>query len=228
MSNSTGFVSYDMADGLGVRAQVMVTKGELPIKRITLNDDESMARVDFDSADAGLKFPIHANIPTKERDGSAKPAYEALVAAKKSGAPIAFRIETQRKKMVDRRIPFPPAKDSDKVAGEKYLEIQGGADVVKKLVSVGSVATAEQITDPTEDLRWMNIPRTMAPAFIDENPAAAAVAGGGFDASKVLDQYVAAVKADLPQEMTRMIGAIAIAAGASLEEFFEAARRANN
>lgn len=42
----------------------------------------------------------------------------------------------------------------------------------------------------------------------------------------VLAQYVAAVRAGLPQEMTRMIGALAIASGATIDEFHAAAREA--
>lgn len=220
MSNVQGFISYDTPDGLGIRAQVVVTKGELPVKRITLNDAETMAKIDFDADAGGLKFPIHANIPVDS------PAFALLKAAKESKEPISFRIETQRKKNVDRRLPFPPAKDSDKEAGVTYLETQGGKEVVKILVAAGDEVTREMRTDADEDGRWSNIPRAMAPAFIDENPAAAAVAGAGLDPQVVLSQYVAAVRADLPQEMTRIIGALAIASGASIEEFFAAARKA--
>lgn len=216
----TGFLSFDTADGLGIRAQVVVTKGELPVKRITLSDDEKMAKIDFDAEAGGLKFPIHANIPA---DG---PAFEVLKAAKASGEQVAFRIETQRKKNVDRRLPFPPAKDSDKETGVTYLETQGGKEVVKKLVAAGDVTTHEIVTDVTEDSRWMNIPRSMAPTFIDENPVTGVIAAAGLDPQAVLSQYVAAVRSDLPLEMTRIIGALAIAAGASVEDFFDAARKA--
>lgn len=215
-----GFMSFDTSDGLGVRAQVVVTKGELPVKRITISDDEKMAKIDFDAEAGGMKFPIHANIPVDS------PAFAVLQAAKESKEPVAFRIETQRKKNVDRRLPFPPAKDSDKESGVVYLETQGGKEVVKKLVSAGDVVTDEIRTDVSEDSRWSNIPRSMAPAFIDENGATTAIAGAGLDPQVVLSQYVAAVKADLPQEMTRIIGALAIASGASVADFFDAARRA--
>lgn len=39
-------------------------------------------------------------------------------------------------------------------------------------------------------------------------------------------QYVAAVRAGLPQEMTRTIGALAIASGATIDEFHAAVREA--
>lgn len=220
MSTVQGFISYDTPDGLGIRAQVVVTKGELPIKRITLNDAETMAKIDFDAEAGGLKFPIHANVPVDS------PAYEVLKAAKESKEPVSFRIESQRKKGIDRRLAFPPAKDSDRVAGEKYLETQGGKEVVKKLVAAGEIVTHEQRTDVDEDARWASIDRASAPAFLDANPAAAVVAGAGLDPQVVLSQYVAAVQADLPQEMTRIIGALAIASGASVDDFFEAARKA--
>jgi hypothetical protein len=226
MSNVQGFTSYDTADGLGIRAQVIVTKGELPVKNISLNDAGTMAKVDFDASAAGLKYAIHANVPVADRSGKENPAYEALINAMASGEPIAFRIETQRKRDIDRRLPFPPSNDSDKKADVTYLKTQKGEEVIKILVSAGDVTTHEIRTDVSEDARWANIVRAMAPAFIDEMGVANSVAGAGLDPELVLSQYVAAVQANLPQEMTRIIGALAIAAGASIDDFIATAGKA--
>jgi hypothetical protein len=218
MSEARGFISYDTPDGLGVRAQVKVTKGSLPIKSIRKNDDGSMAQISFDHEAAGLNFPIQGHLPC-DTD-----AFKAAEAAKESGEPVAFRIETQRKKSVDRRSAFPPAKDSDKRDGVSYMDIQGGKDVVKKIVLIADKPTSELRTDVNEDARWMSLPAAGAPAFLDENPVAAA--GAGLDPQVALAQYAEAVKAGLPQEMTRLIGALAIAAGASISEFTAVAKQA--
>lgn len=54
------------------------------------------------------------------------------------------------------------------------------------------------------------------------------MAGGlTLNPEQVLERYVAAVRADLPREMTRIIGALAIASGATVEQFLDAARDAS-
>jgi hypothetical protein len=217
MSSVRGFISYDTPDGLGIRSQVKVTKGSLPIKGIRKNDAGTMAQISFDHEAGGMNFPISGHIPVDSL------AYAEAEKAKADGTEIAFRIETQRKTKVDRKAAFPTG---DKVDGVDYLDIQGGKDVVKKLVQIGSETTHEIRTDVNEDDRWMNISAVNAPAFIDDNGSAATtvVAGGGIDPQEALAQFVECVKSPaISDEMARMVGAIAIAAGASIDEFTAAA-----
>lgn len=55
------------------------------------------------------------------------------------------------------------------------------------------------------------------------------MAGGlSLNSEQVVSQYVIAVRAGLPQEMTRLIGALAIASGATVEEFYAASREASH
>jgi hypothetical protein len=211
------FTSFDPTDGLGIRAQVKVTKGNLRVKRITPNESGTMAKIDFDVEELGLKHVVHANIPSNTSQ------FEALKAAKEAGEPIEFRIETQRKQNVDRTRPFPPAKDADRVNDVQYLVVSSGTDVVKKLVSVGGVATAEQVTSTDEDARWSSIPAANLPKFVDENPSSVVSSGGSFDKEVALTGYREAAAAGCSQDFLNTVAAVCVALGVPFADIKAAA-----
>lgn len=203
------FVSFDEPDGLGIRAQVMVTVGSLPIKNV--NSNSGVARVEFDhKAAENLSFAISANVL------ESAPFYQALVDAAGTGQPVSFRLETQRKNAIDRRFAFPPKEERDRVEGVTYLTTQGGQEVVKKLVMVNGISNEEMRTDPAQDDKWANVPRSQVPAFIDvaNSPE---MAGGGSaqfpDVSATLREM--ADRGGFSPAVAGTVGALAIAGGMS-------------
>jgi hypothetical protein len=163
------FTTFDKPDGLGIRAQVVVSTGALPVKRVTPGD-RGIAKIEFDHTAADLKFGVHGNVPENA------PFYQALLDAVGTGQPVNFRLETQRKKDTDRTLPFPPHSDKDRKDGQNYLTTTGGEDVVKKVVMINGVASDEMRTEPAEDEKWANTPKANLPTHLSVDPNAAPAA----------------------------------------------------
>ncbi len=191
MKYQSGFISFRHQTVNGVRAQVKVETGTLPVKEIT--DAGSMKKVVFDISALGnvkLKRDPYANINPSE------PAYVLCEAALATGEPVSFRVESQRKKSVkELRAPM--------------SSLDAASQTVRCLVAVNDEVTGEAQTSPSEDGEWREVAQSEAPDFID---TASSPASGGMnpaDAFSVFDRVVKARGADSD-------AAIAVAAVAAI------------
>lgn len=165
-------------DAFGIRAQVNVAKGVLPVKSIAdVGAKGTMARVTFDISAMGnpkLVQNPYGNVSKSSQ------VYEACVAAHESGAPVAFRSETIRKQGVSSTIPL--------------SGLAASSETVRALVAAGGHSTDEQCTDPADDIVWMRVPDDQRPDFLDTNEAPAGV--DEVVARSIYDRVVAARGAD--------------------------------
>ena len=140
MSNETqkktpfNFISYDGADETGHRAEVQVQVNRGKVKEIKENSAKEVADVHFTVPN--LKYAIHGWIPTTE------PAYELIKLAQEADEEVSFRIETQRKRNVDRKIPMAELKPDMATAKENVMVL---------LVGINGTLTSEHSTHPSED-----------------------------------------------------------------------------
>lgn len=155
-------------DAFGIRAQVNVATGVLPVKTIQdIGAKGTMAKVIFDISALGnpkLRQDPYGNV-SKTSD-----VYAACVAAQESGEAIAFRSETIRKQGIASTTPL---------AG-----LSAASETVRALVAAGGHATDEQCTDPADDSVWMRVPDEQRPDYLDTNEAPA-----GVDEAKARDIY---------------------------------------
>lgn len=132
------FKSYDGVDKNGVRAEVMVQTGSGRIKELnpkgTQQPDGSYRNMEvvFDPDNPHLKRKVYAML-----DVTAKDLWDKIQEAQKTQQTIEYRIESTRKRNVDRTIPF-----EDLVFTEQVIRI---------LAAIDDVFSHEAKTDPAED-----------------------------------------------------------------------------
>lgn len=151
MQYQAPFISYTAPDDAGVRAQVKVETGVLPIKSI--EDAGRMKKVTFDIAALGnakLKRDPYANISPTEA------AYAEALASFKAGVPVAFRIEAQRKASLrlSRKTPL--------------AALNAQTETVRCLVAINTTRTGEALTSPAEDANRVQVSPEDAPDYLTD------------------------------------------------------------
>lgn len=207
------FLSFDGIDNQGVRAEVMVQTGTGRIKELipkgkpSENGTYRNFEVVFDPDNPHLKRKVYALLDT-----TAKELWEYVQAAQADQRDISYRIESQRKRNVDRT--------------KKFDDLIHTEEVVRVLASLDNVFSHEAKTNPKEDPSGENpsaldqdLPATGPITIVGAAPAAPAAAA---DPATVLAGLAAARKAELPATTVDTLVALALAAGADLDDVLAA------
>lgn len=201
------FLSLDGIDKSGVRAEVMVQTGTgkireiLPKGKAAADGSYRNVEVVFDPDNPKLVRKVYASLDT-----TSKELWEYVQAAHKEQRDISYRIESQRKRTVDRKIKFEDLRPAD--------------DVVRVLAGIDAVFSHEAKSNPAED------PDNGAPSALqqDLNSGAnvSAVSGGSDDKAvssvRLLSELAKARQLNLSTTIIDTLVANAITAGATLEE----------
>lgn len=200
------FVSHDGEDAQGVRAEVWVQTGTGTITTIERKDDASSknAMVVVKSSLAQVKKPIKGWIDKSD------PVYAEVLAAHESGREVEYRLESQRKKAVDRTTPIAELRVNTEVAGENTMMIFAGLD---------GTLTKEAVTNPAEDPTPGGRNRAT-----DPKPAATAPAPVGpvFDKDAALAALATARATGMDETVIGAAAALALMAGATAKQVTEA------
>lgn len=150
------FVSHD---GDGTEVYVATAKG-----KVTRIEEKGNAAVNAIIESAYLEYPLNGWLNKDEA------IYETLLKAKESGEEVEVRIESCRKPGIDRATPI-----------KELRENNANKNIIKKLVSVNGVFTAEALTNPEDD----PVSGRPTSALHSPRPAGApAATGGGSSADK--------------------------------------------
>lgn len=196
------FVSHDGTDPNGIRAEVYVQTGTGTVKELKENGNNINVFMAVD----GLKHPIGGWTSKSEA------IYPMLVEAYESGREITYRIESQRKNGIDRATPIAVLRETMDTAKENCRNL---------FVGVDGTLSSEAVTDPAEDpYAGGRIPATDP----RNKPAAAPTAGGpgGFTAEQALTGLAAARQGGLSDSIIDSAAALALAAGASVQQVLTA------
>lgn len=195
------FISHDGTDVSGIRAEVHVQLNEGVVKKI---EDNAKGTSDIYFTVGALKFPVHGWI------GLEDPVYALVKAAFLSQETVTFRIESQRKRNVDRSIPIAELRLTTEVARENTTPILAG---------LNGVMSTEALTNPAEDPKQN--PSGRLPATAEDMAPQANAAAPTSSASKAdLLGVLAEVAADetVAETIVAAIAAQAIIAGVSITE----------
>ena len=151
------FVTHDGPDENGVRAEVWVEKGVGKIVNLTVPKGVN-ARLEIKTE--GFDHPQYGWTRTDD------PLYPKIVEAYESKADIQYRIESQRKREIDRALPIAPLREDMALAKKNTNKI---------FAALNGEHTLEAVTDPNEDPapngRISAIGKTPAPAPAESAPA---------------------------------------------------------
>lgn len=202
------FLSFDGVDKNGVRAEVMVQTGTgkireiLPKGKAAADGTYRNVEVVFDPDNPKLVRKVYASLDT-----TSKELWDYVQAAHKEQRDISYRIESQRKRTVDRNIKFEDLRPAD--------------DVVRVLAGIDSVFSHEAKTNPAED------PTNGAPSALQQDliatPQSSAVVAATPTAAQVsperlLGELAKARQLNLSATIIDTLVANAVTAGASLED----------
>lgn len=199
------FTSFDGVDNNGIRAEVNVQVGTGRVKEIVPRGKPSPdgtyrnVEVVFDPDNPLLKRKVYALLDT-----TASELYNYAQEALADQRTVTFRIESQRKRGVDRTISF--------------ADLQHAEQVVRILAAIDTVMSHEAKTDPAED------PSKDNPSALEQNRAKATavsttVGTPGYDRSTVL-AAVAAATAHNAQGVVDALTAQALLAGVEPDDLF--------
>lgn len=198
------FISHDGVDKNGVRAEVSVQVGTGRVKEINGRgkeaDDGSFRNVEvvFDPDNPLLKRKVYALLDT-----TAKDLFDYAQAALNDQRTVAFRIESQRKRGVDRTVKFEDLKHTE--------------EAVRVLAGLDNVFSHEAKTDPAED------PSNDNPSALEQHKQGLPVSSPGgpvaaVNLDTVLEQLGAARNAGLSATIIDTLVGHALAAGATIEQ----------
>jgi hypothetical protein len=195
------FTSHDGTDENNVRAEVYVQINEGIVDQIK-DGDKGTSDVYFKVEN--LKFPVHGWV------GQDDAVYELAKVSLLSKEPISFRIESQRKKKVDRTIPIAELRASTEMARENTTPILAG---------INGVLSKEAITNPNEDPKPNPSGRLAA---TDDDMKSSNPAGGtsvSASAESILETLAdVAANETVADDIVAGIAAQALIAGASITE----------
>lgn len=134
------FISYDGADGAGVRAEVKVSTGIAPIE--SMEENGKSLKVVFSAANT--KYPVHASVRATDEK-----MVSLLREAQEAGEPVAFRIEVVRRNGVDRTTPFEEL--NKEAARTLYRNLAGVARAEDEGNQDAWVRSRDAVTNPAED-----------------------------------------------------------------------------
>jgi hypothetical protein len=177
------FIALDGADENGTRAEVYVQLNRGTVKEIQERTDKGVADVKFDVAK--LNHPIHGwiGIDTK--------TYEEVKRAKETGEEVEFRIESQRKPGIDRKIPMSELRKDMSAARDNTRSL---------LVGVNDIYTDELMTNPNED---PNASGGRYPAGTGAPSASTPASGGSavtVDQASILERLASALTNNLVRQ----------------------------
>lgn len=197
------FVSHDGPDEQGVRAEVWVQVGTGTVTAVEHQEDAAKqnAMVVIRSDHAAVKRPVKGWVAKRD------PLYPAVVDAAASGRAVEYRIESQRRRGVERDVPITDLRADTETAGAKTISILAGLD---------GVLSAEAVTSPAED------PHTGDRIPAAREGVAAGAQAGAAEVERVLGALATARRAGLPQGVVDAAAALALAAGASARQVQEA------
>lgn len=188
------FKTHDGKDNNGVRAEVNVMTGTGRIKQITKKDDSRNAEIEFDPDNPNLKRKVAGFLDT-----TSLPLWEHVQAAHKDQRTIEYRIESQRKRKVDRTIPF-----DDLVATE---------DIVRILAAVDGIRSSEAVTNPAEDPNDGRVPATEEDRVVNN-----VVTGASISPAQALSALARARQEGLSENVIDSLVAHALVSGADFDE----------
>jgi hypothetical protein len=207
------FVSFDGVDKNGVRAEVMVQTGTGKIKELVPRGkaaaDGSYRNVEvvFTPDNPKLLRKVYALLDT-----TSKELWEYVQAVQADQKDISYRIESQRKRTIDR--------------GIKFDDLTHSEQVVRILAGVDTLFSHEAKTTPTED------PSNDSPSALAQELSADAVlptsagASSGvpsvIDPSHLLNSLAEARSLNLSSTTIDTLVALAVNAGASLQDALSA------
>lgn len=192
------FTSFDGVDKNGVRAEVNVQVGTGRVKEINGRgrqaDDGSYRNVEvvFDPDNPLLKRKVYAMLDT-----TAKELADYAFAALDDQRTVSFRIESQRKRGVDRT--------------KKFEDLDFTEEVIRVLAALDTVYSHEAKTDPAED------PSNENPSALDQRrqgtaPADTNAATGSVNSDELVAAFTAAAVASAANSA-------AVASAARAEQF---------
>ena len=198
------FLSHDGVDANGIRAEVMVQTGTGRIKELVGRgkpaEDGSFRNMEvvFEPDNPHLKRKVYALLDT-----TAKELWDYVQAAHKDQRDIAYRIESQRKRGIDRT--------------KKFDDLVHTEEAVRILAAIDTVLSHEAKTNPKED------PSGEKPSALDQDVQAltrqhSGGAGGGIDAVNVIEALKTARKNALPASIVDALTALALTAGVDIQE----------
>lgn len=131
--------SLDGEDNTGHRAEVSVQVGTGKVDRINLSNNGKTAQIEIRSTNPKIKKNPKGWIKVDE------PLFDKFKSAEVSGEVIKYRLESQRKSNIDRKIPMADlAQDKD-----------NRSETLRALmVGFNDELTSEAVTDPNEDERF--------------------------------------------------------------------------
>lgn len=204
------FLSYDGVDKSGIRAEVMVQTGTGKIKELTPRGKASKdgtyrnVEVVFTPDNPKLIRKVYALLDT-----TAKELWEYVQEAHKTQKDISYRIESQRKRTVDRTI--------------KFDDLTHSEEVVRVLAGIDTVFSHEAKTNPAED------PTNDAPSALQQDinhtvNSGIALNGEAPTATRahMLSELAKARQLNLSTTIIDTLVASAVAAGATLDEALSA------
>lgn len=196
------FLSHDGVDGNGVRAEVMVQTGTGRIKQIEkkgradASGQHRNVAVDFDPDNPLLKRRVYGLLDTTASD-----LWEYVQQAFADQRTVSFRIESQRKRGVDRT--------------KKFEDLEHTEEVVRVLVALDGIRSHESKTNPAED------PNPENPSALDQPLPAKATSvpvAAGPSKDALLAALAAAREAGMDPVTVATVAGHALAAGATVEE----------
>ena len=194
------FKSHDGVDVNGVRAEVSVMTGTGRIKEIVSKGENSRnVEVIFDPDNPMLKRKVAGFLATDSKE-----LWEYVQKAFADKSDIAYRIESQRKRGVDRATPFDDLKHDEQV--------------VRILAAVDTVYSSEAKTNPKEDPVKDN-----PSALYDEQPAPVRESNGTLASKETLLSALANARINgLSEIVVDTLVAQALVSGASIEDVVKA------
>lgn len=198
------FTSFDGVDSNGIRAEVNVQTGTGRIKEINprgkASPDGTYRNVEvvFDPDNPALKRKVYALLDT-----TAKELWDFVQKAHADQSDVAFRIESQRKRNVDRT--------------KKFEDLIHTEEVVRVLAALDNVFSHEAKTNPKEDPTNDGNPSALT-QDIAATKAAASSGGSSVSPALAVKALADARRAGLPAGVIDAVAALALASGASIAD----------
>jgi hypothetical protein len=203
------FLSYDGVDKNGIRAEVMVQTGTGKIKelvprgRAAKDGTYRNVEVVFTPDNPKLIRKVYALLDT-----TSKELWEYVQEAHKNEKDISYRIESQRKRTVERTT--------------KFDDLTHSEDVVRILAGIDNIFSHEAKTNPVED-ETNDAPSALQQDINNHSVSNSTPAAGSVvSASRILNELANARKLNLSNTIIDMLVASAVSAGASLDEALSA------
>lgn len=197
------FITFDGVDASGVRAEVHVQTGTGTVKAMEENGKNVLIKMSVE----GLRHPVQGWTSKTEA------IYPMLVEAHEQKREIAYRIEAQRKNSVDRTIP---------IADLRPNAEEGAKNTRQIFVGVDGNLSSEAITNPAEDPGPGGRVSALKQGPAQQSQGGNAPVAGGFTAEQALTGLANARRGGLPESVCDAAAALALAAGATVEQVVQA------